>query len=78
MHRWRQEFLRSKWPHINEQIALRKIFTAKNVTEQRNVGTISYKMKCKMAKPGYESGTEVEGRVRMRLYVGLKDHTESG
>jgi len=48
---WRQELLKSKWPHIDEQIALREIPTAKNITEQKNLGTISYKIKCEMAKP---------------------------
>jgi hypothetical protein len=32
---------------MNEEIALRKILTAKNVTEQRNLGTLAYKIKCK-------------------------------
>jgi len=39
--RWRQELLKSKWPHVGEQIALGKILTAKNITEQKTLGTIS-------------------------------------
>lgn len=31
----------------NAEIALRKILTANNVTEERNLGTLAYKMKCK-------------------------------
>jgi hypothetical protein len=28
--------LRSTWPHINEKVAIKKIVTAKNNTQQRN------------------------------------------
>jgi hypothetical protein len=33
--RWREEFMQSKWPEINEQIAIRKTLTVKNAIEQR-------------------------------------------
>jgi hypothetical protein len=33
--------------HISEEIAFRKICTVKNATEQRNLGTLAYKIKCK-------------------------------
>ena len=42
---WKQELLNNKWQHINEEIALSKIITAKNATEQRNLGTLAYKIK---------------------------------
>jgi hypothetical protein len=48
--RWREELLNNEWPHINEAIALRKIFTAKRATEQRNLGILAYKIKCKNGK----------------------------
>jgi hypothetical protein len=31
--RWREEVLSNKWPHITQEISLRKIFTVKNITE---------------------------------------------
>jgi hypothetical protein len=46
--RWREEFLKSIWPHINEEIAL--VLTVKNATEQRNLGTLTYRIKCKWFK----------------------------
>jgi hypothetical protein len=46
---WRRELLKNKWPHIDEEIALRKILTLKIFTQQIhvNVGTLAYKIKCK-------------------------------
>jgi len=35
MQRQRKELLNNKWPHINQEIALRKILAAKNATKQR-------------------------------------------
>jgi hypothetical protein len=42
--RWREEFLKSKWPHINEEIALRKILAGSKANELRNLGALAYKM----------------------------------
>jgi len=36
----RQEFMKIKWPYINVEMALRKILTVQNATEQRNLGTL--------------------------------------
>jgi hypothetical protein len=36
-----------QWPHIKKKIALEKILTFKNATEQRTLGTLTYKIKCK-------------------------------
>jgi hypothetical protein len=36
----RQELLKSKWPHINAEIVLRKKLNVKNDTGQRNFHTI--------------------------------------
>jgi hypothetical protein len=44
---WVEEPLKSKWPYMNEEIAIRKILTVKNATERRNVGSIAYNIKCK-------------------------------
>jgi len=33
--------------HVCEKIAARKIHTVKNATEQKNLGTLAYKIKCK-------------------------------
>jgi hypothetical protein len=44
---WRRELLNNKWSHINKEPTLTKTFTVKNVTEQRQLGTISYQIKCK-------------------------------
>jgi len=33
--------------HVSEEIVFRKILTAKNATEQENLGTLAYKIKCK-------------------------------
>jgi hypothetical protein len=48
--RWREVFIKSKWSHINEGIEIRKIMTAKNVTAQRNVGSLAHKMNCLKTK----------------------------
>lgn len=45
--RWREELLKSEWPHINEEIAIRKILTNKSGTKQRNLGTFAHNIKCK-------------------------------
>lgn len=45
--RWREELLKSDWPHINEEIAIRKTLTNKSATKQRNLGTFANKIKCK-------------------------------
>jgi hypothetical protein len=45
--RWRQEFLRSKWPRINDKIALRKIRTGSKSKELRNLGALACKIRCK-------------------------------
>jgi hypothetical protein len=45
--RWRRELLNKKRSHINKKPELRKTLTVKRVTEQRQLGTISYQIKCK-------------------------------
>jgi hypothetical protein len=44
---WREELVKSKWPHISKEITLRKILADKNTTYQRNLGTLAEKIKCK-------------------------------
>jgi len=44
---WRGELLNNKWSHINKETALRKTLTVTTVYEQRHLGTVSYKIKCK-------------------------------
>jgi hypothetical protein len=44
---WREELLNSKWPHVNKEITLRKILTAKKATEEGNLGAHAYKVKRK-------------------------------
>jgi hypothetical protein len=34
-----EKVLSSKWPHMNEDMALRKTLTVKNANEQRHYGT---------------------------------------
>jgi len=59
-HRWKQELLNGKWQHTNEEIAPSKILTAKNAIEHRNLGILSYYIKCK-----WENGaTKAELRLR--------------
>jgi hypothetical protein len=45
--KWSEELLRNKLPHVNEEISLREILTVNKVTEQGNLGTFAYKVKCK-------------------------------
>jgi hypothetical protein len=47
--RWRQAFLSSKRPHINEEIALRKVFIGSKSNELRNLGK---KVKQSHYRPG--------------------------
>jgi hypothetical protein len=35
--RWTEKHLRSTWPHINGKVAIKKIVTDKNDTQQRNL-----------------------------------------
>jgi hypothetical protein len=44
---WREEMLDNEWPHIKRKIVIGKILPVKNATEQRNLGTLSNKIKCK-------------------------------
>jgi hypothetical protein len=64
----RQEILNSKRPHTKDEIALRKILTAKNVTEDRNLGTLAYKVKCecenRVKKAELSFGNEQEREVQ--------------
>lgn len=54
---------KSKWPHISEEIAIRKTLTVKNATEQGNLGTLTYKITCKCENPAKKAelklGTEL-------------------
>jgi hypothetical protein len=45
--RKREKLLRSKWPHINEEIALRKTLTGTQANELRNLGALAYDVTCK-------------------------------
>jgi hypothetical protein len=40
--RWREEILNNKRSHVKNEIALSKILTVKNATEQRHLGTFAY------------------------------------
>jgi hypothetical protein len=68
--RWRAEFLKNKWPGINEAIALRKILTGNRFKELRNLGTLAYKIKCKWENQVKKAALRVGGKGRTRLYVG--------
>lgn len=46
IQRWRGELLNNKQSHINKELALTKTLTVKNVTEQRQLGTVPYQIKC--------------------------------
>ena len=74
--RWRDEVLQSKWLHINEETTIRKVLTVKNATEQRNLGTLAYNIKCERKKQSTSLRKQNCGwrRVgtRMRLYVGIE------
>ena len=37
----------NKLPHVNKEMTLRKILTAKNSTEHRYLRNLAYKIKCK-------------------------------
>jgi hypothetical protein len=71
MQRWGDELLNNKWPHISEEIELRKTLTVKNATGQRNLVTLAYEIKCKWEKQDEERSSEVGWRGKTRLYVGL-------
>jgi hypothetical protein len=45
--RWREELLNNKYSHFNEEVALRKTVTVNRVTEQENLDSLAYKIKCK-------------------------------
>jgi hypothetical protein len=53
---WREELLNNKWPHINEEIALRY---CQNATEQRCLCALTCKIKC-----NWENETK-EGELRL-------------
>jgi hypothetical protein len=44
---WKEKLLNNKFSHTNKETALRKTLTIKTVNEQRHLGTVSYKIKCK-------------------------------
>jgi hypothetical protein len=50
--RWTEKLLRNAWPHINEKVAFKKIRTANNDTQERNLDTVAYNIECKWKKPG--------------------------
>jgi hypothetical protein len=63
--RWRKEVVNNEWPHISDEIALGKIFTAKRPTEQRNLGTLTYEIKYKWDKQAKKIRNEVGRRERI-------------
>ena len=46
--RWREVLLKTEWPHVYEEIAIRKTLTNKSATKQRNLGTFAHKIKFKL------------------------------
>jgi len=50
---------KQRWRQAQQQNTYCEIFSVKNATEQRNLGTLAYKIKCKWEKAGEESRTEV-------------------
>jgi hypothetical protein len=62
--RWRHQVLNNEWPLISEKIALKKIFAVDNATEQRNLGTLAYKIKCKRENQ-VNKGKQVAGGVEL-------------
>jgi hypothetical protein len=54
---------RSSWTsgHLTEEIALRKLLTANNATELRNLGAVAYKSKCKWQLQLEKTEPKLEG-----------------
>lgn len=73
-----EKLLRSTWPHVSEKVAIKKKLTAKNDTQQRNLGTVAYNIECKWEKPGQESRSEVGRRARITLYAVVKGYDHHG
>jgi hypothetical protein len=75
MQGWVEELCGNKWPDINEEIAFREIITVRNVTEQRNVGSIAYRIRCKLetqvmrAKLEFGNEQELERIRSFRLQI---------
>ena len=47
MQSWREELLKYKRLHVNDEMSHREILTVNKVSEQGNLGTLAYKVKCK-------------------------------
>jgi hypothetical protein len=56
-----------QWPHINEEIALRKSLSTTKM--KRTIRTLIYTIKCKCERRGEESSSQAGGRTRMRPHV---------
>jgi len=65
MQSWIEKVQSSKWPHMNEDIALRKTLTVRNATEQ-TLWHMRHRSRLEMGKP-------VKKSAGMRLYVGSVD-----
>jgi hypothetical protein len=59
----------------NEGTALRMTLAVKNATEQRNSGTLAYKIKCRCKNQAKKGELCVEGIGRTRLHVGWRLQT---
>ena len=59
--RWREEVLSRKLPNIKGEIGIRKILTVKNTTEQRNLGNLAYKIKCKWENQAKKRELKLDG-----------------
>jgi hypothetical protein len=46
MERWREELLRNRRPHVNDEMSLREILTVNKVSERGSLGTLN-NVKCK-------------------------------
>jgi hypothetical protein len=47
MQPWREQFLHTKWPYINEETTYKKINECNKITELKNFSTILCKATCK-------------------------------
>lgn len=76
--RWREEVMSREWPNINEEIAIRKILTVKNTTEQKILDNLAYQIKYKQENQAKKKRAEFGRGARISSYVRLTRSKQHG
>jgi hypothetical protein len=70
--RWREKLLKSKWPHMNEEITIGKVLS--KIPLNRETGVPSHTV----LNANGKTRSKMQNGDRVRPYVGLKSYKQNG